>query len=109
MKVVLHDTRVMPVEGALQRFHAADGMRAMICPNHSNRHDPQVMFALSRYAGEDFNFVAAREVFDWDQGMNGWWLQHLGCYSVVRGASDRESFKTSKRILVEGKETSAFP
>jgi 1-acyl-sn-glycerol-3-phosphate acyltransferase len=61
------------------------------------------MFAFSNAVGEDFNFVAAREVFDYDDGKNGWWLQHLGAYSVVRGAADRESFKMTRTILAEGK------
>jgi len=103
MKFKLHDTYVEPVPGALERFAASSGKRGMVCPNHANRHDPQVMFAFSRLAKEDFNFVAAREVFDWDNGRNGWWLQHLGAFSVVRGAADRESFKTSRKIICEGK------
>ncbi|HEY9715789.1 MAG TPA: lysophospholipid acyltransferase family protein [Chroococcales cyanobacterium] len=103
MKYQLHDTQLKIAPGAMERFQKLKGKRAMICPNHSNRHDPQIMFAFSREMGEPFNFVAAREVFDWEHGLNGWWLQHLGCYSVVRGAPDRESFKTTKRILAEGK------
>lgn len=103
MKIELHDTRVQAAPGAIERFKSYQGKRAMICPNHSNRHDPQVMFTFSSQVNESFNFVAAREVFDWEHGLNGWWLQHLGCYSVVRGAPDRESFKTTKKILVEGK------
>jgi 1-acyl-sn-glycerol-3-phosphate acyltransferase len=103
MKFKLHDTRVQPAVGAVDRFKSYAGKRALVCPNHSNRHDPQVMFEFSRRAGESFNYVAAREVFDYDNGANGWWLQHLGCYSVVRGAADRESFKTTKRVLAEGK------
>src|SRR5262249_19790639 len=43
------------------------------------------------------------EVFDWDHGLNGWWLQHMGCYSVVRGAVDRESFKMTRELLTHGK------
>lgn len=103
MKFAMHDTQLQIADGALERFKELKGKRALVCPNHSNRHDPQVMFCFSKYAGEDFNFVAAREVFDFDRGMNGWWLQHLGTYSVVRGAPDRESFKMTKKILVEGK------
>ncbi|MBU6451276.1 MAG: 1-acyl-sn-glycerol-3-phosphate acyltransferase [Cyanobacteria bacterium REEB67] len=103
MKLTLGDTTIKIEKGALNRFKKLKGQRAMVCPNHSNRHDPQVMFSFSREAEEYFNFVAAREVFDFDHGMNGWWLQHAGCYSVVRGAADRESFKTTRRILVEGK------
>ncbi len=103
MKYSLHDTKVQPAPGAIERFKSYAGKRALICPNHSNRHDPQIMFDFSRLAGESFNYVAAREVFDWDHGLNGWWLQHLGCYSVVRGAADRESFKMTKKVLSEGK------
>ncbi|MFN8551670.1 MAG: lysophospholipid acyltransferase family protein [Candidatus Obscuribacterales bacterium] len=103
MKFGLCDTKVQLAPGALERFKSYKGKRALICPNHSNRHDPQVMFEFSRLAGETFNYVAAREVFDWQNGFNGWWLQHLGCYSVVRGAADRESFKMTKKILTEGK------
>lgn len=103
MKWELHDTQVQPVPGAAERFMKYRGKRALVCPNHSNRNDPEVLFAFSKIVGEDFNFVAAREVFDWRHGLNGWWLQHIGAYSVVRGAADRESFKTTKRILVEGK------
>jgi 1-acyl-sn-glycerol-3-phosphate acyltransferase len=87
----------------LERFKQLKGKRVMICPNHSFRHDPEVMFALSCFAGEQFNFVAAREVFDYNKGFNGIMLQKMGVYSVVRGAADRESFKTTKNILVAGK------
>jgi 1-acyl-sn-glycerol-3-phosphate acyltransferase len=103
MKTKMHGLEVKPVDGAIARFKKTAKQRAMICPNHSNRNDPQTMFALSKEVGEDFNFVAAREVFDYDDGKNGWWLQHLGCYSVVRGAPDRESFKMTRKILAEGK------
>jgi 1-acyl-sn-glycerol-3-phosphate acyltransferase len=87
----------------LERFGLLKGKHCMVCPNHSHRHDPEVMFVLSCLLGEEFNFIAAREVFDWNNGMNGWFLQHMGCYSVVRGAVDRESFKMTKHLLVEGK------
>jgi 1-acyl-sn-glycerol-3-phosphate acyltransferase len=103
MRVRMKGLQVKPVDGAIERFKKTAKQRAMICPNHSNRHDPQAMFAFSTQVGEDFNFVAAREVFDYDEGKNGWWLQHLGCYSVVRGAPDRESFKMTRKIIAEGK------
>jgi 1-acyl-sn-glycerol-3-phosphate acyltransferase len=103
MKVRMKGLEIKPVDGAIARFKKTAKQRAMICPNHSNRHDPQTMFAFSNAVGEDFNFVAAREVFDYDDGKNGWWLQHLGAYSVVRGAADRESFKMTRTILAEGK------
>jgi len=103
-KYGMHDTQIKIREGALDRFSKLKGKRALICPNHSNRHDPQAMFFFGQAAKENFNYVAAREVFDWDRGFNGWWLQHIGAYSVVRGAPDRESFKMTKKILSEGKQ-----
>ncbi|MDZ4834361.1 MAG: lysophospholipid acyltransferase family protein [Candidatus Melainabacteria bacterium] len=103
MKLGLNDTTVSASPEALARFNTLKGKKALICPNHSFRHDPQVMFAFAKLVNEDFNFIAAREVFDWDHGLNGWWLQHMGCYSVVRGAVDRESFKTTRELLANGK------
>jgi hypothetical protein len=101
--VHLHDTRLEVVGDGLERFKALRGKRTVICPNHPNRNDPEIMMAFSCLVGEDFNFLAAREVFDWNHGMRGWWFQHLGVYSVVRGAVDRESFKTTKHLIVQGK------
>lgn len=110
LKLKLHDTQVKLVPGARERLEALKGCRAMICPNHSNRHDPQIMYTVGHAVNEHFNFVAAREVFDYDHGLNGWWLQHIGSYSVVRGAADRESFKTTRRVLSHGpKKLVLFP
>ena len=103
LKIRMKDAEVRILGDGLERLKALKGKRTMICPNHSHRHDPEVMFALSCMAQEEFNFIAAREVFDWNNGKNGWFLQRMGVYSVVRGAVDRESFKTTKRLLVEGK------
>lgn len=110
MKFSMRGTSIKIMDGALERFAKLKGKHTMVCPNHSNRHDPQIMFSFGVKASEYFNFVAAREVFDYDHGVNGWWLQHLGTYSVVRGAADRESFKTTRRILSEGhKKLVLFP
>ncbi len=99
----MKNAEVKVVGDGIERFKKLAGKHCMICPNHSHRHDPEVMFVLSCLAGEEFNFIAAREVFDWNNGLNGWFLQHMGSYSVVRGAIDRESFKMTKHLLVEGK------
>jgi 1-acyl-sn-glycerol-3-phosphate acyltransferase len=105
-----HDLEVRVAGDGLARFAKLSGKHVMICPNHSYRHDPETMFAFSKMAHEEFNFVAAREVFDYNNGLNGVLLQKLGCYSVVRGAADRESFKTTKSILVKGeKKLVLFP
>lgn len=102
-EIELKGTKVQIVGDGLERFKALSGKRTVICPNHSNRNDPDMLFSLAKMSGENFNFLAAREVFDWDHGFNGWRLQHFGCYSVVRGAADRESFKMTKNLIVKGK------
>lgn len=99
----LESAEIRFVGDGLARLRLLKGKRAMLCPNHSHRHDPEVMFEVSRQSGEIFNFVAAREVFDWNRGLNGWFLQQNGAYSVVRGAVDPKSFKMTKTILVQGK------
>jgi 1-acyl-sn-glycerol-3-phosphate acyltransferase len=103
MKVQNGGIEVKPVDGAIERFKKVAKKRGMVCPNHSNRIDPEIIFVFSMMVHEDFNYVAAREVFDWDNGVNGWWLQRLGAYSVVRGAADRESFKMTRKVIAEGK------
>lgn len=87
----------------VEKFKKLKGQRALVCPNHSNRHDPEVMFGFSMAVSEEFNFIAAREVFDYDNGFNGWLLQRVGTYSVVRGAVDRDSFKMTRDILAKGR------
>lgn len=87
----------------VEKFKKLKGKRALVCPNHSNRHDPEVMFGFGMAVDEEFNFIAAREVFDYNNGRNGWLLQRVGTYSVVRGAVDRDSFKTTRDILAHGK------
>lgn len=103
MKVPLHDTSIEVVGDGLERFKSLNGLRTVICPNHANHDDPEVMFAFSSLVGQDFNFLAAREIFEWDHGWRGFWLQKLGCYSVVRGAVDRESFKMTKSLIAANK------
>lgn len=103
LRVKMVDAEIRVTGDGLKRLNELSGKRVMLCPNHSHRHDPEVMFGLSCMAGEEFNFIAAREVFDWNNGINGWLLQHMGCYSIVRGAVDRESFKTTIKLLAHGK------
>ncbi len=79
------------------------GERCLLLPNHPSQWDPWVLFELSKRLHESFYYVSAREVFDWHRGLQGFLLQRMGVYSVVRGASDKESFKTTKDILGHNK------
>ncbi len=99
----LHDTELEIIADGLERFRQLDGKRVVICPNHSNSEDPELMFAFGARAGQSFNYMAAREVFEWNHGWRGKFFQMLGCYSVVRGAPDREAFRTTRDLIVKNK------
>lgn len=95
---------VKPTEGSLDRLKKLKGMRCILPFNHPSRKDPEVAFTIGLMAGEFFNYLAAREVFDEDKGRRGEVMQKLGCYSVVRGAADRESFDCTVQLLVDNKQ-----
>jgi 1-acyl-sn-glycerol-3-phosphate acyltransferase len=86
----------------LQRLQTLKGQRVVLTPNHSEGNEPYVLFYLSRILGEEFNFLAAKEVFEC-YSPAGRLLQSLGVYSLVRGRPDRKSFHTTHTLLLEGK------
>ncbi len=77
------------------------GKSAVVVLNHSDRQDPLLVMALSKYIRESFYCVAAREVFDWSFGLLGWLFQRLGCFSVDRGTTDFRSIHTIQKILTD--------
>jgi 1-acyl-sn-glycerol-3-phosphate acyltransferase len=103
LKNLLGGLSIQIAEEDLEKLRKYQGQRMLILPNHPNGEEPFVLFELSKRLNEVFNFVAAREVFDWEHGFRGWLLRRTGAYSVIRGAADRESFMMSKKILMEGK------
>lgn len=86
----------------LSLLKSLKGKRVILTPNHAEMTEPYVIFALSRMLREEFNYLTAREVFE-DYFPAGRLLQALGCYSVVRGAPDRNALRATTEILVEGK------
>lgn len=88
----------------IAKIKALGNQRTIICSNHSHRHDPIFLFSLSVILQEQFNYVAAREIFDWwPFGMHGYCIQRVGAYSITRGTIDRASIAMSKKLIVEGK------
>jgi len=65
--------------------------------NHSDEMDPRVCFELSRRCHRRFTFMINAEAFEQWRGIYGWWLQHLGGFSIERGGSDQ----TAKRYAVD--------
>lgn len=101
------DIRLQP--DLLARFRQYKGEQAMIMMNHADRYDPMVAFWLAHLCGEDFYYLAARELFD--DPWNGWVLQSCGTYSVVRGHSPESTSakKTIDIIAQEAKKLVMFP
>ncbi len=85
----------------LQRLRQFKGKRVILCPNHPTGIDPAIVFYLSNMLEDDFNYLAAKECFE--NPIKGWFMQRLGCYSIVRGTADTESFRMTRQLLVDGK------
>ncbi len=76
------------------------GVHTVLLLNHSDRFDPVVAFALSKFSGEEFLYLAAREIFT---GFQGWCMQRCGAYSVMRGdPEDLESKEATISVITRG-------
>lgn len=77
----------------------------VIVPNHAASEDPAVVFLLSKRLSQPFYYMAACEIFDKGKlgRIRSFVMQRLGVYSVVRGTVDRNAFRTTRRLLCEGK------
>ena len=84
-----------------RRLENLKGQRVVLTPNHPEGKEPYIMFYLSRMLGDTFNYISAREVFEYP-GV-GWFIQGLGAYSVARGMPDRSSFRMTSQLLEEGR------
>ncbi|MCW5824414.1 MAG: 1-acyl-sn-glycerol-3-phosphate acyltransferase [Cyanobacteria bacterium TGS_CYA1] len=84
-----------------ETFERLKRKTVVICPNHSHKLDPDVMFALSRRVRQNFNFLAAREIFGSYKSRKYRWMQKLGCFSIERGAADIQSIKAIHEVLTE--------
>ncbi|MBX9693787.1 MAG: 1-acyl-sn-glycerol-3-phosphate acyltransferase, partial [Cyanobacteria bacterium] len=96
LKVTASDRSV----GVIRR-HA--NSNTVVVSNHSDRCDSLVVAALSSQCGQDFSYLAAREIFDRNKGILGWIMQHCGVYSVIRGEpEDIDSKAETISLIVEG-------
>ena len=91
---------VLP-EADRAQFEALRGERTVLTPNHPG-HEPEIVFHLSTLLGQEYNYLAAKEVFT-HSWLQGFVVSRIGCYSIVRGANDRESFKTTRELIAKGR------
>ena len=73
-----------------------DDKRVVYLPNHSNLDDGLVMFLFSARVGQLFHYIVAYEAFN---GLIGWFMQRVGCYSIRRGIGDRPSVVQTLKVL----------
>ena len=99
-KLKVTETRIDDTD--LDRLRGLRGARCLLMCSHSGGFEPYVVMALSRRIGIDCYYLAAIEAFE-RHPFIGWFMQRAGAYSVIRGAADRPSFKTTRRILAEAK------
>jgi 1-acyl-sn-glycerol-3-phosphate acyltransferase len=72
----------------------------LLTPNHSRWADPMVMGMVGTSIKQYLYYVASYHLFKQSRFM-GWVMNRIGGYSIWREGSDRESLKTSARILAE--------
>jgi len=79
----------------------------ILIANHSDELDPRVIMELSRRSGRRFTFMVNSEVFKEWFGTAKFCLQHIGSFSVERGASDQvaiqyaiDTVKNTNNILI---------
>lgn len=88
----------------IESIRNAPTRNVVLMLNHSDRSDPTVAFALSQACGEDFYYLAARELFDLNFGIRGLGMQHCGTYSVIRGQTiDSASAGMTRDIIRQGR------
>lgn len=79
------------------------GQSLILAPNHSDHADPHVLMHVGRSLGLELHFVAAREIFLANHGLNGMVLQRAGVFSIDREGSDLKSIKTAMEIVEQGR------
>jgi Acyltransferase len=72
----------------------------LLTSNHCRWADPLVMGALSVRLRQFFYYVVSYHLFKIDR-FNGWWINRVGGYSILREGADREAIRTTASILAK--------
>lgn len=83
----------------LNRLKLIINQPCFIFPNHPTTTDPLVIFRLGYLLKKNFYFVAAFEHFNGPSKLQRWLLQFMGCYSIIRGKTDKPSFDCTLNII----------
>lgn len=100
MQKVVHNVQEIVVNDSdKEMLRSLSKERVIYLSNHPTTKEPPVTYQISNLMCSRFNYMAGREVFDWANGFVGNIIQNMGAYSVIAGASDRESLKMTRQIL----------
>jgi hypothetical protein len=78
------------------------GKRWFFLANHSTHSDAQIIAESQRILGVRSCYMAAYDVFLRGK-LQAWVMQHAGCFSVNRDASDSRSMREAIRILTDNR------
>ena len=78
------------------KLRAIDEARVVYVCNHPTLEDGMVLFSLAARVGQLWHYIVARESF---KGVQGRFLQWMGCYSIRRGLGDRASIAQTLSLL----------
>lgn len=97
----------MPRARVRCEIHNAERLRdlppgVLITPNHSDFADPMVVTELLRRTGRFVTFMAARENFNANHGLNGLVMRWMGGFSVNRGGENGRCQQFAKDVVRRG-------
>ncbi len=79
------------------------GAGVLIAPNHSFHWDSYCLMRASDALRRPFFLMTAWQVFAMSGRFDRWSMQHAGCFSVNREATDLRAFRQATDILTEGR------
>ncbi|MEO0867225.1 MAG: 1-acyl-sn-glycerol-3-phosphate acyltransferase [Cyanobacteria bacterium J06642_11] len=94
----LYRCGLVVAEDDIAKLRAIDDARVVYVCNHPTMEDGMVLFGLAARVGQLWHYIVAHESF---RGLQGKFLQWMGCYSIRRGLGDRASIAQTLRLLKE--------
>lgn len=94
---ILYKAKLSVSEESVAKVRSLDtDARVVLVCNHPTMEDGMTLYVLSARIGQLFHYIVAREAFE---GLMGWFIQRLGCYSIRRGVGDRTSISQTLNLL----------
>ncbi len=92
----LYQCELVVSDDDVAKLRAIDEARVVYVCNHPTMEDGMMLFGLAARVGQLWHYIVAREAF---KGLQGKFLQWMGCYSIRRGLGDRASIAQTLSLL----------